>query len=161
MNRREPLFELVSEGNMALFRTVDNFDYSRGFKFSTYASWAIMKSLARRLPDQVLSRGRTHFEADYDLRSIPDRRVDPMAQEAAQTRRHEQVAKLLARLDPRERQVLCCRFGLQGDQRPMTLQATGRVLGVCKERVRQLESRALAKLRIEMGAEGFEPPTFE
>jgi len=140
-------FELVSDGNMSLMRAVEKFDYSRGNKFSTYASWAIMKNFARSIPDEQrrLDRFRTsHAEL---FASTEDERADPTEEMAAQAQREAQVERILARLDEREQRIIIRRFGLRRGQEPLTLKQVGAELGVTKERIRQIEARALTKLR--------------
>jgi len=140
-------FELVSDGNMSLLRAVEKFDYARGYKFSTYASWAIMKNFARSIPDEHRRRERFHAGPSELLSIAEDHRPDPWEQEMEQTRREAQVQKILQRLDDREQKIIIRRFGLEHGQEPATLKEVGAELGVTKERVRQLEARALHKLR--------------
>ncbi len=139
-------FELVSDGNMSLIRAVEKFDFARGNKFSTYASWAIMKNFARTIPEEAFRRDRfvTGHEEMFD--SAPDNRIDEHAYEVAQSRNAEAVRGMLGRLDERERRIIVSRYGLGGDAE-RTLEQLGRELGITKERVRQIESRAQEKLR--------------
>jgi RNA polymerase primary sigma factor/RNA polymerase sigma factor len=140
-------FELVSDGNMSLMRAVEKFDYARGNKFSTYASWAVMKNFARTIPDE--HRRRDRFRTSYAelFSATEDDRPDPFEEEAAQTQRETQVEKILQRLDEREQRIIVRRFGLRRGQEPLTLKQVGAELGVTKERIRQIEARALSKLR--------------
>ncbi len=140
-------FELVSDGNMSLMRAVEKFDYSRGNKFSTYASWALMKNFARSIPDEHRHRDRFRTSLDEMFTATEDVRPDPFEEEAAQTRREAQVQKMLERLDDRERRIIVRRFGLRRGEEPLTLKEVGAEMGVTKERVRQIEARALDKLR--------------
>jgi RNA polymerase primary sigma factor len=140
-------FDLVSDGNMSLIRAVEKFDYARGNKFSTYATWAIMKNFARTIPNEHRHQERFRTSADEVFLAAADTRSDPYEQQSAQSQRQSQVAKILGRLDQREQQVIAHRFGLGADQKPRTLREVGALLGVTKERVRQLESRAIGKLR--------------
>ncbi len=139
-------FELVSDGNMSLIRAVEKFDYSRGNKFSTYASWAIMKNFARTIPEEHTRRDRfvTGQEAMFD--AAADRRGDEGEAEAAHKRMRDIVGGMLGKLDPRERRIIISRYGLDGNVE-QTLEQLGNELGVTKERVRQLETRAQAKLK--------------
>lgn len=140
-------FELVSDGNISLMRAVEKFDYARGFKFSTYASWAVMKNFARSIPDEQrrLDRFRTsHAEL---FASTEDERADPVEELTAQVQREAQVERILERLDEREQRIIVRRFGLRRGQEPLTLKEVGAELGVTKERIRQIEARALTKLR--------------
>jgi RNA polymerase primary sigma factor len=139
-------FELVSDGNMALIRAVEKFDFSRGNKFSTYATWAIMRNFIRSIPEERHRRDRfvTGHEEMFD--AATDHRTDEREYEVAQERNQQTVKGLLSRLNERERRVLMSRFGLEGTLE-QTLEQLGRELGVTKERVRQIESRAQEKLR--------------
>lgn len=143
----ENFFELVSDGNMSLIRAVEKFDYSRGNKFSTYASWAIMKNFARTIPDEHRYRDRFRTAQSELFNVTEDERSDQVELESAQMQRETQVRNILQRLDERERQIIVRRFGLDDSEEPLTLKKVGAELGVTKERVRQLESRALTKLR--------------
>ena len=140
-------FEMVSDGNISLIRAIEKFDFSRGFKFSTYATWAIMKNYARSIPAEhnLLDRYRTG--SDELFLSSPDQRSDQFELELVNHRQHEAIIKILNRLDERERNIIMYRFGLNQDTEPQTLEQLGGRFGVTKERIRQLESRALEKLR--------------
>ncbi len=149
-------FELVSDGNMALIRAVEKFDFARGNKFSTYASWAIMNRFARSIPEENHRRDRfvTGHEAMFD--AAADTRTDEFESESAARRVREAVHGLLGRLDARERRVLESRFGL-GGANEQTLEQLGKELGITKERVRQIESRAQDKLRKIAGEARLDP----
>lgn len=147
VNPAQNFFELVSDGNMSLMRAVEKFDYSRGFKFSTYASWAVMKNFARTIPDEHRHHERFRSGPDELFAAAPDEHVDAIEEESAQNRRTAQVEKILERLDEREQRIIIRRFGLERGQEPLTLKQIGEELGVTKERIRQLEARALDKLR--------------
>lgn len=140
-------FELVSDGNMSLMRAVDKFDYARGYKFSTYASWAVMKNFARTIPDEHRLHDRFRTSQEEMFVGAEDVRADPLEEEAVQNQRELQVEKILERLDEREQRIIVRRFGLQRGQEPLTLKQVGDEIGVTKERVRQIEARALSKLR--------------
>jgi RNA polymerase primary sigma factor len=143
----ENFFELVSDGNMSLMRAVEKFDYSRGNKFSTYASWAIMKNFARTIPDEHRYRDRFRTSQAEMFGATEDDRTDQFEMESAQIQRESQVEKILDCLDDRERTIISRRFGLRRGQEPLTLKEVGAELGVTKERIRQIEARALSKLR--------------
>ena len=138
----ENFFELVSDGNMSLMRAVEKFDYSRGYKFSTYASWAIMKNFARTIPDEHRYHDRFRTSHGEMFTSTQDDRSDQILQESSQSQREWQVEKILGRLDEREQKIIIRRFGLERGQEPLTLKQVGAELGVTKERIRQLEARA-------------------
>ena len=143
----ENFFELVSDGNMSLIRAVEKFDFSRGNKFSTYASWAIMKNYARTIPDENRHRDRYRTSHAEMFTATEDARSDQYEQETAQVQRETQVERILDRLDEREQQIIISRFGLHRGQEPLTLKQVGAAMGVTKERIRQIEARALSKLR--------------
>jgi RNA polymerase primary sigma factor len=139
-------FELVSDGNMSLIRAVEKFDASRGFKFSTYASWAIMKNFSRSIPEENQRRERFMTGHDALFESAPDNRSDQYERESGHRRSQAIVQGMLGRLNERERRILISRFGIGGADE-QTLEQLGRELGVTKERIRQIESRAQEKLR--------------
>ena len=140
-------FEFVSDGNISLIRAVEKFDVSRGIKFSTYASWAIMKNFARTIPDVLRHRGRFCTSHSEMFSTVEDAREDHYEQESAQIQRESHVQGVLKRLDERERQIVTSRFGLTRGQEPLTLKQVGAAMGVTKERVRQIQCRAMSKLR--------------
>ena len=140
-------FELVSDGNMSLIRAIEKFDYSRGNKFSTYASWAIMKNFARSVPAEHTRRDRFRTGYEEVFLQSNDRRANPFAEELANSAQRSALKEILEELDGRERKVISCRFGLLKGSEPETLEQVGNRLGVTKERVRQIEVRTLDKMR--------------
>ena len=148
VNPNEDFFQLVSDGNMSLIRAVEKFDYTRGNKFSTYASWAIMKNFARSIPEEFKHRDRFKTVNEETFLLTTDERANHLVLEAEQAQRRQQVNRILHRLDEREQQIIIRRFGLEQGEEPRTLEAVGEELGVTKERIRQIEARALSKLRL-------------
>jgi RNA polymerase primary sigma factor len=149
------LGDLVSEGNLALLRCVDKFDCSRGFKFSTYACRAIMSGFARL--GAKTARYRTQFPAPFDptfeRSDYLDQKREDEARECVNGLRLI-LSSNAAELSKVEQRVLNARFALnrsgRGDAsgKPRTLEQVGALLGVSKERVRQIQNRALRKLRM-------------
>jgi len=144
---RVPLDEQVSEGFEVLIATVDKFDFSRGFRFSTYATHALRRRLYRSLHQQ--SKQQARYETTTPIDELPG--TTDLSQQAERQALEVQDAlhQILKHLAPRERRIVQARFGigLDSDSKRCTLQQLARELGICKERVRQLEIRALAKLR--------------
>ena len=154
----EEFFELVSDGNMSLIRAAEKFDYARGNKFSTYASWAIMKNYARTIPEGFKHRDRFRTSNDEMFSTRVEHRGDQLEEENAQKVRENQVSKILSKLDEREQKIIISRFGLDYRQEPQTLKEVGAKMGVTKERIRQIEARALNKLRAAAADEMIDVP---
>jgi RNA polymerase sigma factor (sigma-70 family) len=144
------LSELVSEGNFALLRSVDKFDCSRGFKFSTYACRAILKSFSRVMMRNGRYRSRfpVEFEPSLERSDHLDRQRERQQGDAMR-----QITTILAEnraaLNAMEQQVIRERFALNNanPETTKTLEEVGEMIGVTKERVRQIQNRALRKLR--------------
>jgi RNA polymerase sigma factor (sigma-70 family) len=151
-NAAENLFELVSDGNVSLMRAVEKFDYARGNKFSTYASWAIMKNFARSIPDEKHHRERyvTGHEDVFDAKA--DVRTDEQEVVAQAEMARDYVNQLLEGLDQRTKDVIRMRNGLDGSEE-MTLEQIGQHFGITKERVRQINVRGMKQLRERAAAE--------
>jgi RNA polymerase sigma factor (sigma-70 family) len=143
----DDLFGLISEGNVVLIRTIEHFEFSRGNKFSTYASWSLKAAFGRSLALEKTRRQRYLTGREGLLGAILDPRADLQdgtlsAEDASFT-----VNRLLRHLPPRERRVIRMRAGLDNGSDGMTLQNIGEQLGISKERVRQLNSAAMKRLR--------------
>jgi len=144
---RVPFDDLLSEGIGSLLRAVEKFDFDRGFRFSTYATQAIRRTLCRHMQNAQRD-GNRFVNADAVLFEARCEEVtDPAQTEARWEDLRSNLRRLLNRLDPRERAIIRRRFGLDHEADVQTLQSLAEELGVCKERVRQLEMRAIAKLR--------------
>ena len=156
-NQSDSLFELMSDGNISLMRAVEKFDYSRGNKFSTYATWAIVKNFARSIPDEKHVRERyvTGHEELFDGRA--DIRTDEQEVMAMADQARAKINRLLETLDPRTRDVIRMRNGLDGSEE-MTLEQIGQHFGITKERVRQINVRGMKQLREKAMAEKVELP---
>jgi RNA polymerase primary sigma factor len=148
MSPNQSFFELVSDGNVSLMKAIEKFDFARGNKFSTYATWAIVKNYARTIPGEYKHQDRFRTSYDELFDATEEHRANPVLREAAQADRVEKIRKILRRLDDREQQIVISRFGLDHNREPLTLKEVGAEMGVTKERVRQIEARALTKLRL-------------
>ncbi len=137
------LMELVSEGNLILLRAVDSFDMHRGTRFSTYATLALMKGFARSVP-QLMRPTRAVSADSQVLDGIED---SDRGGDVSRWIDREQVGQLLSLLNARERGVLAAHYGLDGDRGARTYEQLGAEFGLSKQRVRQIEQAALAKLR--------------
>jgi len=143
--------ELVSDGNIALMRAVEKFNFALGNRFSTYATYAIQRHFFRMSHKGRQQRNRfvTSDEA------LKDRAADSGESPYCSSEQIDTLKTLFAGflgdLEPRERQIVVARFGFDGKP-PRTFRELGSALGVCKERIRQIQTRAMDKLR-DMAAE--------
>jgi RNA polymerase primary sigma factor len=152
------LLDLVSEGNISLMHAVEKFDYSRGFRFSTFASWAIAKDYAHKIPEQL---GRLGKSGKASLANIHrEMRTEYAADFAAVERAHQSLTQVIKdNLTEHEQYVITNRFGLVGPpirKQTKTLAQIGQELNLSKERIRQIELLALQKLRQSLSPEEFE-----
>ena len=140
--------DLVSEGNMALLRAVEKFDVARGFKFSTYACRAILKSFNRLASKTGRYRSRFPVEFDPDLeRSDHEDTKHDLQHEDAVGSLQEILVRNRAHLSRIEERIVRERFALNKAGRKRTLAEVGKMVGLTNERVRQLQNLALGKLR--------------
>ena len=146
--------DLVSEGNLALLRSVDKFDCSRGFKFSTYACRAILKSFSRVATRSARYRG--YFPTEFDPVLEKSHQQEQRRREVERDCVEELKSILgqnLAHLNEVEERVIRARFAIDDEvtgedaARAKTLEQVGEMIGVTKERVRQIQNKALGKLR--------------
>jgi RNA polymerase primary sigma factor len=144
---KNPFDELLSEGISTLMRAVEKFDYDRGFRFSTYATQAIRRTLCRMVNQAQRDRTRFVLTETAQLEESPADETEGMMTEQRWEELRGALGRMLNKLDPRERMIIRCRFGLDRTRQVRTLQSLAREFGVCKERVRQLEMRAMTKLR--------------
>ncbi|MFH0965760.1 MAG: sigma-70 family RNA polymerase sigma factor [Planctomycetota bacterium] len=144
---RTDLGKLISDGNFSLMLAVEKFDFSRGFRFSTYASWAIMKNFAKSIPEEsyrlesFVTGTQELMEATGEARNLGTTKEERLP------RLREELRKFVNRLPDRDRDILISRFGLFDATPPRTLEQIGQVFHLSKERIRQIEERALSKLR--------------
>lgn len=138
--------ELVSEGNIALMRAVEKFNFALGNRFSTYATYAVQRHFFR-----ICFKGRqqnTRFVSDDQ--SLNNRSTEALSTDSCSVEQIAILRKLFAQflteLEPREQHIVVARFGFDGKP-PRTFRELGTTMGVCKERIRQIQTRAMERLR--------------
>jgi len=141
------LFEIISDGNVSLMRAVEKFDFARGTKFSTYATWAITKNYARSIPEQHCRYAKYVTGQDALLEQAAPDAPDEGLCDSDRRRVREMIDAGMRQLPEREREIVRHHFGLAKKDESMTLEQLGVRFGVTKERVRQIERRALERLR--------------
>ncbi len=136
--------ELISEGLSPLMKSIEKFDFTRGYKFSTYVSWAIMKHFARIIGEASTLKHQYQLIDREDIEKAEQGIMDIDKEQAYAN--SVAVQNALAKLNERERHILENRFGIDRNAEPLSLSKLGLKLGITKERVRQIESRAMDKL---------------
>lgn len=137
------LMDLISDGNMTLLRAVESFDTHRGFRFSTYATLALMKAFARSVPLLRAASMSGSTVKEEMLAALPDRNASAFTRDVLV---RDEVQKLLSRLSSREREIVESHFGVDRAE-PASYDELSVRLGLTKSRIRQIEQAALEKLR--------------
>ncbi|MFT5527449.1 MAG: RNA polymerase primary sigma factor [Pirellulaceae bacterium] len=146
--------EFISEANWTLFLAMNKFDTSRGFRFSTYATHAIRRNLFRYIQNKQTQCNRAvGVDSPESFPDTTSHRHDERQCDSS----YSMLNHLVSQLEERERSIVVARFGLQKDQEPRTLRGIAGEFGISRERVRQLEQRALKRLKSLAADEGFEP----
>lgn len=139
--------DVVSDGNVPLIRAAEIFDFERGTRFSTYATWAIRNSLYRSTPRNRRIRKRYLTGSDPVFDAVSEKRPSISAQELYHGRLHDAVQGMLRKLDSRDQAIVAERFGLNESERPKKFREIAEELDISTERVRQLLARSLNRMQ--------------
>ena len=139
--------DLVSDGNVPLVRAVEIFDFERGIRFSTYATWAVRNSLYRSTLRNRRLRRRYTTGNEMIFESAHDRRHSSRSWENYHTELRCSLASMISQLDTRDQIIVNARFGLNGSDRPLKFREIAERLNISTERVRQLMARSLDRLQ--------------
>jgi len=147
VNMHNGFDDLLSDGIIALMRAVDKFDVGLGYRFSTYATQVVRRNSYRRVMENQKERQRATLSVHDPGIDISDEHRSPAMSESRWETLRGRLSTMLDKLDRREKLIIRARFSLGGHRNVQTLQKLADRLGVSKERIRQLEKRALDKLR--------------
>jgi RNA polymerase primary sigma factor len=151
VNSNNPFDDLLSEGIVALMRAVEKFDFGRGFRFSTYATQVVRRGAYRQVMETQAERSKLQSGVEEMGLDISDEGRQSAISEQRWHQLQSRLSVMMGDLDRRERFIIRARFSLGSHRRVHTLQSLADRLGVSKERVRQLEQRAMEKLRAMAG----------
>ncbi len=140
-------FELVSDGNFSLIKAIEKFDFSRGNKFSTYATWAIINNFARSIPKEKKRMEWMQVSPEELFINKEEDRDDLLILERKEEEQEATIAAFFSVLNYREEMIIKARFGLNASREKENLKAIGEKMGLTRERVRQIEAQALEKMR--------------
>jgi len=147
VDRENSLEELISDGHLPLMRAVEIFDFERGTRFSTYATWAVRNKLFRTTPRNRKHARRFRNSSDDFFPLIPDERDLKRSFESYHHDVHAALEGLLSHLDERDKYIVRARFGLNEEDKPHRFREIAEGLNISTERVRQLLARSLEQLR--------------